>query len=103
MLEGEELTVECVADTSYSNVDYAWVYPDTDPLSSSSVATILNYRNRLTIPSYFGNLVLSNIELERSGVFTCQVRLIGAGVNGSNINAQTNGEVMVEVQCECVN
>ena len=103
MLEGEELTVECVADTSYSNVDYAWIFPSATSQSGSNEAITLNYRNRPTRPSYFGNLVLSNIELERSGEFTCQVRLIGAGVNGTDINAQTNGEVMVEVQCECVN
>ena len=96
--------MECVADTSFNNVDYAWVYPDTDPMSSSSVARTLNYLNRSPNPSYFGNLVLPDIELVRSGEFICQVRLIGAnpGPDG-DINAPTNGDVIVEVQCECVN
>ena len=100
VLEGETLVVDCVADTSFGNVDYVWTYPTG--VSNTQATTVLNYLNRSMNPSYFGSLVLDNIQLKVSGEFNVQVRLIGVDPSAPNgeTNAPTNGEVMVLVQCE---
>jgi len=119
VLEGTNLTVECVADTVNPSVQYSWIYPSGIRNSRSEcfsllyavmccdnvifvfcvfniclVATEVEYPT----PDRFGNLELSNMQGSMSGEYEVQVQLPELGTNGEPLNANSLRSVNVDVQ-----